>query len=52
MGTKVGTLAQAAGVDCPKVSGKVKLLIPCNECEHHQKCLSQLNKFMGWPGDD
>jgi len=50
MGTKISTLAQAAGVECPKVSDDMSKDKPCTKCEHNQKCLSQLNKFMGWPG--
>lgn len=50
MGTKVQTLAQAAGVECPNSTSEMSKDEPYTKCEHHQKCIIQLNKFMGWPG--
>lgn len=50
MGTKIKTVAQLAGVKCPKVSGDMDRLTPCDECEHHSKCLGQLGRVLGLPG--
>lgn len=49
MGTKVSTLSEYVGVECPKKTGKMMdESKSCKECEKYEKCLTGLNKFMGW----
>jgi len=52
MGTKVQTVAQAAGVTCPKDTGEMDRNEPCSKCEHYHKCLGQISRVLGLPGND
>ena len=47
MGTKVSTLSEHVGVECPKETGKMDENKSCKECGNYEKCLTGLNKFMG-----
>ena len=44
MGTKVSTLAEMAGVKCPKESEEKEW--SCTLCEHYEKCRGELLKFV------
>ena len=44
MGTKVRTLYQEAGVECPKEKGEMDESRPCSECVNYVKCMAALNR--------
>jgi len=47
MTTKISTPAQAAGVECPKDTGKMDPHTSCKECEHHNLCWTKVLEAMG-----
>ena len=44
MGTKVRTLYQEAGVECPKEKGEMDESEPCSKCGNYVKCMAALNR--------
>ena len=47
MGTKIRSLAQLAGVKCPKEAGTMDKKTPCPECEYYAKCTGALRGVLG-----